>query len=161
MMTLPPPEQNHDPQAALIETLLESVDRLSRHRLGALLIVEHQTPITDQDVLRPGIVVDLPLNVNNLFRIFQPTSLLHDGAVQIRDQAIVAAGTLLPLSRQSLPRRYGTRHLAALGISEQVDSCLGVVVSEETGGITLTHRGCCRHNLTSPELQTHLRYFLT
>ncbi|ANV85784.1 hypothetical protein AWQ21_14720 (plasmid) [Picosynechococcus sp. PCC 7003] len=159
-MTLPKPEYmplSHDPA---IQTLIQTIDYLSQHQIGALMIIERQTPLTEHDVLRPGVLLKLSLTQENLVRIFRPSSPLHDGATQIRGQAIIAAGTLLPLSCQPLPRRYGTRHLAALGISEQVSSCIGIVVSEETGGVTLTHKGSFNNNLTLPQLQIYLQQLL-
>ncbi|ANV89102.1 DNA integrity scanning protein DisA nucleotide-binding domain protein [Picosynechococcus sp. PCC 7117] len=160
MMTLPKPENMPLSHSPTIQTLIQTIDYLSQHQIGALLIIERQIPLTEQDALRPGVPLRLPLTQDNLVRIFRPSSPLHDGATQIRGQEIIAAGTLLPLSCQPLPRRYGTRHLAALGISEQVSSCVGIVVSEETGGITLTHKGSFNNNLTLPQLQIYLQQLL-
>jgi DNA integrity scanning protein DisA with diadenylate cyclase activity len=89
--------------------------------------------------------VDLLLN---LFAIDTP---LHDGAVLVRKNRIVAAGVILPLSRQGL-NRYGTRHLAALGLSERHDHCLCVVVSEETGTLSLACQGRLERPITSSRL---------
>lgn len=156
-MTLPQPRNFPSSTTSTIHTLIQALDYLSQNRVGALLIIEHQIYLTEQNILRPGIPVKMDLNLANLLRIFQPNSPLHDGAIQIQGTTIIAAGILLPLSHQFLPRRYGTRHLAALGISEQVETCIGLVVSEETGSISLTYQGRFYHSLTLSELQIKLQ----
>jgi uncharacterized protein (TIGR00159 family) len=85
--------------------------------------------------------------------IFQTSTLLHDGAVLIRDTRIVAAGIILPLSERTASRQLGTRHRAAMGITERVENCICVVVSEETGSISLAERGILHRPLTSSKLK--------
>ncbi|MBV8886257.1 MAG: DNA integrity scanning protein DisA nucleotide-binding domain protein, partial [Chroococcidiopsidaceae cyanobacterium CP_BM_RX_35] len=85
--------------------------------------------------------------------IFVPKTLLHDGAVLIRGSRIVAAGVILPLSGRTASRQLGTRHRAAMGITDRVENCICVVVSEETGSISLAERGTLNRPLTSSKLK--------
>jgi hypothetical protein len=85
--------------------------------------------------------------------IFQTTTLLHDGAVLIRGSRIIAAGVILPLSERTASRQLGTRHRAAMGITERVENCICIVVSEETGSISLAERGGLNRPLTSSRLK--------
>lgn len=112
---------------------------MSAERHGALIVIERETGL--EDAAEDGVMVHGDLNVQLLRQIFAPRTPLHDGAVIVRGEQIVAAGVVLPLPETSLLReRYGTRHRAAVGITEQTDA-LAVVVSEETGVIGLAERG--------------------
>jgi DNA integrity scanning protein DisA with diadenylate cyclase activity len=90
--------------------------------------------------------------VELLLNLFAAETPLHDGAVLIKDNRIVAAGVILPLSRQGIAR-YGTRHLAAIGLTERHNRCLCVVVSEETGTLSLACQGRLERPITSSRLQ--------
>ena len=112
---------------------------LADERVGALIVFPRATPISD--VLRDGILLDSRASEELLISIFQKTSPMHDGAVVIEKDRIVKAGCYLPMStREDLPPKYGTRHRAALGVSEQGDP-LCVVVSEERGVVSVTQDG--------------------
>jgi diadenylate cyclase len=112
---------------------------LASDRIGALIVIERETGL--QDTAETGVLVDAKLTPEMLQTLFAPRSPLHDGAVIIRHDRIMAAATVLPLSETSTYReRFGTRHRAALGITEQTDA-VAVVVSEETGSISLVERG--------------------
>ena len=89
--------------------------------------------------------------------IFQTSTLLHDGAVLIRSARILAAGVILPISERSASRQLGTRHRAAMGITERVENCICIVVSEETGSISVAEQGRLNRPLTSVRLQEILR----
>jgi diadenylate cyclase len=113
--------------------------KLSEHRHGALIVLEGDTGL--QDYVETGIPVDGVLSTPLLLTIFFPNSALHDGAVIVRGDRVVAARCVLPLSsRPSVGAPYGTRHRAALGITEQSDA-LAIVVSEETGIISVARNG--------------------
>ena len=123
---------------------------LAAARIGALIVVERETGL--QDTAETGVMVEADLSVQLLGTIFTPHSPLHDGAVIVRGERIIAAGALLPLSEAVTYReRFGTRHRAALGITEQTDA-LAIVVSEETGSISLVERGRIVRNLDEERL---------
>ncbi len=112
---------------------------LGSRKTGALIVVERETGLTD--AAETGVQVDAELSVELLQTIFTPHSALHDGAAIVRRERLVSAGVVLPLSETGVYReRFGTRHRAALGITEQTDA-IAVVVSEETGSVSLVERG--------------------
>jgi len=113
---------------------------------GALIVMERETGL--EEVAETGVMIHGDVSADLLRTIFTPRSPLHDGAVIIRDERIVAAGALLPLAETSIhTERFGTRHRAALGITEQTDAVV-VVVSEENGQISLVERARIVRNLT-------------
>src|SRR5206468_3994340 len=110
-----------------------------------------------EEVAETGVMVHADVSADLLRTIFTPKSPLHDGAVIIRDQRIVAAAALLPLAETSIhTERFGTRHRAALGITEQTDAVV-VVVSEENGQISLVERARIVRNLTEVGLNRAIR----
>jgi diadenylate cyclase len=125
----------------------------SRH--GALIVLERDTGLQDL-ATESGVVLNADLRAELLVTIFYRGTALHDGAVIISGNRILAAGVLLPLSQNVLDsERYGTRHRAAIGISEQTDAVI-VVVSEETGSISLVLRGRIERNLTEEQLRRRI-----
>ena len=132
-----------------VEHVATSVARaaaiLSADKIGALIVLERETGL--QDAAETGVMVEAELTVDLLTTIFTPRAPLHDGAVIVRGDRIVAAGCVLPLSETALYReRFGTRHRAAVGITEGTDA-LAVVASEETGAVSLVVRGRIIRNL--------------
>lgn len=129
-------------QSELLETIngvARAAQQLSQQGVGALMVIERETGL--QEYADRGVALDSRLAVPLLLNIFYPNSPLHDMAVIIRGNRILAANVVLPLSEDVVgQRRYGTRHRAAKGITEQSDA-LAVVVSEETGAISLVHDG--------------------
>lgn len=128
---------------AAVETMIDEVAAacafLARQKHGALIVLERQTQL--QDYADKGVALDAEVSHQLLRNIFYPNSPLHDGAVIIRNGRIVAAGAVLPLSDNVLGTpQYGTRHRAALGISEYSDA-VAVVVSEERGAISIAANG--------------------
>jgi len=112
---------------------------LSRNKYGALIVVEQQTGL--KEFIESGTTLGATLSAELLLSLFVPRSPLHDGAVIVRDGIVEAAGCFLPLAEQSLTeRRLGTRHRAALGLSEQTDAVV-IVVSEETGAVCVAREG--------------------
>lgn len=112
---------------------------LSRNKYGALIVIEQHTGL--KEFVESGTTLNAALSPELLLSIFVPRSPLHDGAVIVREGVIEAAGCFLPLAEQSLTeRRLGTRHRAALGLSEQTDAVV-VVVSEESGSISVAREG--------------------
>jgi diadenylate cyclase len=121
-----------------IDVVVRAATRLARANTGALILLERETGL--QDVIDTGIPVNGLLSVELLATIFHPNSPLHDGAVVVRDDRVIAAGCTLPLSEAPLPADHGMRHRAGLGIAERSD-CVVVIVSEERGAISLASNG--------------------
>lgn len=134
-----------------VAVLSEAAGRLSQARRGGLIVVDLGSDLRPEDFLNPGIGLDAKLSVDLLLNLFAADTPLHDGAVLVKASRIVAAGVILPLSRQGI-NRYGTRHLAALGLTERFDQCLAIVVSEETGTLSLASQGRLERPITSSRL---------
>ena len=136
------------------QSICEAAETLSKNRVGALMVWERETKIGD--IIRTGVDIDSVTSPEILVNIFVPNTPLHDGAVVIRDNRIVAAACFLPLTQnQDLSVELGTRHRAALGISECSDAAV-IVVSEETGKISLALDGSLTRNLTIESLKKAL-----
>ncbi|QIZ73643.1 TIGR00159 family protein [Oxynema aestuarii AP17] len=148
--TIPKPDST-------IDEIVDAVKELSQNRTGALMILETSGPIDERDFSVPGVKLNAEVSKELLQSIFQTSTLLHDGALLIRASRIVAAGVILPLSERSASRQLGTRHRAAMGITERVENCICVVVSEETGSISLAERGVLNRPLTSSKLKELLQ----
>ncbi|MDY6807171.1 MAG: diadenylate cyclase CdaA [Cyanobacteriota bacterium] len=136
-----------------IDEMVQAVKQLSQNRTGALIIVETESPIDERDFSVPGVKLNAEISKELLQTIFQPKTLLHDGAVLVRANRVVSAGVILPLSERIASRQLGTRHRAAMGITEKVQKCLCVVVSEETGSISMAEKGVLNRPLTSNKLK--------
>ncbi|MGO1469264.1 MAG: diadenylate cyclase CdaA [Tissierella sp.] len=123
----------------VVEEIVEAVASLSRQKIGALIVMEKETGLNE--VADTGTTIDGFVSSNLLINIFIPNTPLHDGAVIIKEDKIKAAACFLPLTENNtLSKELGTRHRAALGISEKSDS-ISIVVSEETGGISTAENG--------------------
>lgn len=142
---------------SVIDEIVDAVKELSQNRTGALLILETDRPIDERDFSVPGVRLNAEVSKELLQTIFQTSTLLHDGAVLIRGSRVLAAGVILPISERTASRQLGTRHRAAMGITERVENCVCVVVSEETGSISLAERGTLYRPLTSSKLREMLR----
>ena len=136
-----------------IDQIVDAVKELSQQRIGALMILETNEMMDERDFAVPGVKLDAKLSKELIQTIFQTTTLLHDGAVFIRGDRVIAAGVILPLSDRAASRQLGTRHRAAMGITERTNNCLCVVVSEETGSISLAEAGILDRPLTSSKLK--------
>lgn len=148
---------NTTPKAdSMIEEIVDAVKELSQNRIGALMILETDTPIDERDFKEPGVRLNADVSKELLQTIFQKDTVLHDGAVFIRGKRLVSAGVILPVSGRTASRQLGTRHRAAMGITEKVTNCLCVVVSEETGSISLVEKGIVNRPLTSIKLREML-----
>ncbi|MBV8332579.1 MAG: TIGR00159 family protein [Candidatus Eremiobacteraeota bacterium] len=131
------PGTRHEDRA--IAAMAHAAFLLSRSRLGGLIVIEQQSGL--KEFCDTGTTLQAQLSAELLLAIFMPRSPLHDGAVIVRENLIEAAGCFLPLAELSLGKdRFGTRHRAALGISEQTDAVV-IVVSEESGAITIARDG--------------------
>ncbi len=138
----------------LIEELIKSCVSLSNKKIGALIVIERQADVLD--FVEPGILVDSLLSKELLTSIFLPVSPVHDGAVLIRKGRVHMAGCFLPLTLNPMSSKtVGTRHRAAVGLTEETDA-LCIVVSEETGAISLASRGRIAHTLDPAQLRKSL-----
>ena len=145
----------------VIPTLIRSLESLSSQRTGALIVLEAGQSL--DDIIKTGIPVNGRVSSELLQTIFHDKTPLHDGAVIIRGETIVAAGCVLPLTEQHLNgnrRRFGTRHRAAVGISEATDA-FTMVVSEETGHISTTYKSELHANLDILDVRNDLGDFYT
>jgi uncharacterized protein (TIGR00159 family) len=137
----------------VIDRIVDAVKELSQQRIGALMILETTGNLDDHDFPVPGVHLDAEVSKELLQTIFQNSTPLHDGAVFIRGDRVVAAGVILPLSDRTASRQLGTRHRAAMGMTERNNNCLCIVVSEETGSISLAEGGTLNRPLTSSKLK--------
>lgn len=126
-------------QEKMVESIVKAVEYMAKRRIGALISVERETGMGDY--IETGIEMDSNITAELLINIFIPNTPLHDGAVILQKERIAAAACYLPLSESPfISKELGTRHRAAIGISEVTDS-ITIVVSEETGSISLTKNG--------------------
>jgi diadenylate cyclase len=138
-----------------IEELVVAANMLSSQRIGAIVAIERQIGL--RNYIEGGIPLDAVLTYDLLLSIFQTDSPLHDGAVIIQDDRVAAAACFLPLTvNPKLSKELGSRHRAAIGLTEENDS-VAIVVSEETGAISLVADGQIERNLAGDALRERLR----
>lgn len=141
----------HMREAEIADEVADAVERLSRSGIGAIIAVEREVSL--EEYVLSGTAMQAKVSADLLATIFTPYSPLHDGAVVIRGDTIIGAGCILPLSQRALAdRSLGTRHRAALGLSEETDA-LVVVVSEETATITVAANGRLWRDVTLAQLR--------
>ena len=141
--------KENESEIKLFDALYQAIQYMSKRRIGALITVQMNTGL--DDYIETGIPLDADVSGALLINIFIPNTPLHDGAVIIKDNRIAVAAAYLPLSESNLiPKELGTRHRAAVGISEVTDA-LTIVVSEETGGVTITKNNELIRDLTQQD----------
>ena len=124
---------------------------MSKSKTGALMVIEKNLPLNE--IIRSGETINADVNQRLIENIFFKNSPLHDGAMIIRHKQIVAAGCILPVSHDlNIPKELGLRHRAAMGVSQETDA-LAIIVSEETGGISVAYKGQFYLRLTAEELE--------
>jgi len=138
----------------VVERIVRACAFMSERQIGALIVIERNQNL--EALLEGCVTIDAVVSVELLITIFDPLTPLHDGAVVIRGDRIAYASCVLPLSKSSeIPRKYGTRHRAGLGISEESDA-IAVIVSEETGEISVAVGGKLHRNLDQELLKSLL-----
>lgn len=143
----------------IISEIIQTIMDLSKRRVGALIVFEQRTGL--QDVVETGTRLNAEISAPLLENIFEPNTPLHDGAVVIRDTEIMAAACILPLAEASgVSRELGTRHRAAVGVSENTDAIV-LVVSEETGIVSMARDGALTRPLTVKTLEEILNDIYT
>jgi diadenylate cyclase len=141
----------HMAKNEIADEVADAVERLSRSGIGAIIAVEREVSL--EAYVQSGSEMHAAVSADLLATIFTPYSPLHDGAVLVRGDTIIGAGCILPLSQAAIvDRSLGTRHRAALGLSEETDA-LVVVVSEETAAITVAVNGHLWREVTPPEVR--------
>jgi len=141
----------------IVNEIVQTVVDLSRRRVGALIVFERKTGL--QDVIETGTQLNAEISAPLLENIFEPNTPLHDGAVVIREDQIMAAACILPLAEASgVSRELGTRHRAAVGITENTDAAV-IVISEETGIVSLATDGALKRPFAIDELKAFLNGF--
>lgn len=142
-----------------IEELMVGATQLSAQRIGAIIVIERQIGL--RNYIEAGLPLDALLTGDLLVSIFQPKSPLHDGAVIVQNDRVAAAACFLPLTvNPQLARQLGTRHRAAIGLSEENDS-VAIIVSEETGRISVAFDGKIEGPFNGEQLKKRLRSLLT
>ena len=144
-----------DEARSVVNELAKAVKVLSANKIGALLVIERDMGLND--ISATGIQIDGLITSDFLMNVFIPNTPLHDGAAVIRGKRLIAAGCLLPLTEnRGLSTELGTRHRAAIGLSEQCDALI-VVVSEETGTVSVAENGRIMRHLDIDRLKAVLR----
>jgi diadenylate cyclase len=138
----------------VVEELVETVTRLARSRVGAIIAVEREMGL--EEYAETHVRLQAKVNADLLLSLFAPYGPLHDGAVLIKGDTVIAAGVILPLTQYPVAdKSLGTRHRAALGLAEETDA-LVLVVSEETSQISVAHRGRLDQNVTPERVREAL-----
>lgn len=138
-------------ESEVIKEVIKAVFSLSRRRIGALIAIEKESGLAGY--VESGIGMDASVTSELLITVFMPNTPLHDGGVVISGDRIVGAGCLFPLTQNpKVSRTLGTRHRAGLGMSEEAD-CVVIIISEETGGISIATGGRLTHNLDKDALE--------
>src|SRR5262245_25675675 len=141
--------------AETIEEIVTATGMLAKDRVGAIIVLEREIGL--RNYVESGIPIDAEVSYDLLTTIFQPSTRLHDGAVIIQEDRIAAAACFLPLTvKPGLDRDLGTRHRAAIGLTEECDA-LAVIISEERGEISMALRGAIHRHLSTDDLKVRLR----
>ncbi len=136
-----------------INEIVRACSEMSKAKTGALIVLECNIPLEEYE--KTGIEVDAVVTSQLLINIFEKNTPLHDGAVIIRGDRVTAATCYLPLTNSKIDKKLGTRHRAALGMSEATDA-MTVIVSEETGGISIAHKGVLTPGVDAAQLKNSL-----
>lgn len=138
----------------MVDEVARATARLARERIGALVVLERETGL--KNFIDTGSRLDSKIKAELIYSVFLPSSPIHDGAVILSGGQLAAAGCFLPLSKEpDIDKRYGTRHRAAIGLTEETDAIV-VLVSEEAGEVHLAKNGKITMNLSEIELKQSL-----
>ncbi|MBO5216408.1 MAG: diadenylate cyclase CdaA [Alistipes sp.] len=132
-----------------IEPIVRACSEMSLSKTGALIVISQKSDLAD--IIENGITINADLSVSLLENIFFKNAPLHDGAVVVQNNRVVAAKCILPVTQSNVPKSYGTRHRAAIGITETSDA-IAITVSEETGGISVAFAGKIERNIAPKNL---------
>ena len=146
--------RNDNTSVTIIAPIVQACREMSAHKTGALIVIGRQSDL--RLITEGGIAIDAKISTPLLENIFFKNAPLHDGAVVIEGDRIVAAKCILPVTQSYVPKSYGTRHRAAIGMSEISDAII-LVVSEETGGISIAHGGTIHRDIAPDQLANLLQ----
>ena len=146
--------RNDNTSVTIIAPIIQACREMSAHKTGALIVIGRQSDL--RLITEGGIAIDAKISTPLLENIFFKNAPLHDGAVVIEGDRIVAAKCILPVTQSDVPKSYGTRHRAAIGMSEISDAII-LVVSEETGGISIAHGGTIHRDIAPDQLANLLQ----
>lgn len=146
--------RNDNTSVTIIAPIVQACREMSAHKTGALIVIGCQSDL--RLITEGGIAIDAKISTPLLENIFFKNAPLHDGAVVIEGDRIVAAKCILPVTQSDVPKSYGTRHRAAIGMSEISDAII-LVVSEETGGISIAHGGTIHRDIAPDQLANLLQ----
>ena len=146
--------RNDNTSVTIIAPIVQACREMSAHKTGALIVIGRQSDL--RLITEGGIAIDAKISTPLLENIFFKNAPLHDGAVVIQGDRIVAAKCILPVTQSDVPKSYGTRHRAAIGMSEISDAII-LVVSEETGGISIAHGGTIHRDIAPDQLANLLQ----
>lgn len=146
--------RNDNTSVTIIAPIVQACREMSAHKTGALIVIGRQSNL--RLITEGGIAIDAKISTPLLENIFFKNAPLHDGAVVIEGDRIVAAKCILPVTQSDVPKSYGTRHRAAIGMSEISDAII-LVVSEETGGISIAHGGTIHRDIAPDQLANLLQ----
>ena len=146
--------RNDNTSVTIIAPIVQACREMSAHKTGALIVIGRQSDL--RLITEGGIAIDAKISTPLLENIFFKNAPLHDGAVVIEGDRIVAAKCILPVTQSDVPKTYGTRHRAAIGMSEISDAII-LVVSEETGGISIAHGGTILRDIAPDQLANLLQ----
>ena len=146
--------RNDNTSVTIIAPIVQACREMSAHKTGALIVIGRQSDL--RLITEGGIAIDAKISTPLLENIFFKNAPLHDGAVVIEGDRIVAAKCILPVTQSDVPKSYGTRHRAAIGMSEISDASI-LVVSEETGGISIAHGGTIHRDIAPDQLANLLQ----
>ena len=142
-------------KGGLLDEIVKACEMLAKRRLGALIAIERDIGL--RNYVESGVIIDAKVSAELIVTIFTQTTPLHDGGIIIEEERIISCGCLFPLSQNpDLSKTLGTRHRAGLGLTEETDA-VTIIVSEETGAVSLTVHGKMTKNLDSQELRRILR----
>ena len=146
--------RNDNTSVTIIAPIVQACREMSAHKTGALIVIGRQSDL--RLITEGGIAIDAKISTPLLENIFFKNAPLHDGAVVIEGDRIVAAKCILPVTQSDVPKSYGTRHRAAIGMSE-ISYAIILVVSEETGGISIAHGGTIHRDIAPDQLANLLQ----
>ncbi len=147
-------KRRSNPSEMIVDNLAHAIQYMGKRRIGALISIEMETGL--DEYIATGIPINADLTSELLINIFIPNTPLHDGAVIIKDYKIATAASYLPLSESpAIPKKLGTRHRAAIGLSE-VSDAITIIVSEETGEVSISRRGNLINAMTHDEVMNYL-----
>lgn len=147
-------KRRSNPSEVIVDNLSHAIQYMGKRRIGALISIEMETVL--DEYIATGIPLNAELTSELLINIFIPNTPLHDGAVIIKDYKIATAASYLPLSESpAIPKKLGTRHRAAIGLSE-VSDAITIIVSEETGEVSISRRGNLINDMTHDEVIHYL-----